>query len=157
MAESLKRDAQLARAASIRAMLIAGLSEFGANSVRGLCEAFSGELAALQANDVTVRNILERSLTAGLVGKRRGTDNVTVYYVELERGDLPSRKKAQAGERSEINKEPLLGYDVVGAPPKISKHKKSPAQPSLTIDIVKSTGRIRLDVGGFVIDIGIKD
>lgn len=40
-------------------------------------------------------------------------------------------------------------------PAKVRKEKAVKAQPDFTVDLVKATGRVRVSIGGFVIEIGV--
>lgn len=141
MSTKSSRDALLARAAELRALLIGELNRSGAGlTLRALYDAHEAKLSGMGVDDNIIRNILDRAARNELIFKRTEGRNVVYYsapYVDVK----------NSGSQED--------------PPAKVRKVKAPVvpttQPALTIDIVKSTGRIRLDVGGFVIDIGIKD
>lgn len=137
----------LTRAAEVRAILIGSLNTHGSSSINGLCDFFKEQFGNLGANKVQVRNILDRLVENGTVKKRR--DGATaIYYIQEQEADVTD---STADEKQTVDK------NYAHTTQKRFKIKKANEQPALIIDIVKSTGRIRLDVGGFVIDIGIKE
>lgn len=142
------RKDQLARTAQSRALVFAHLNNAeSALSVKDLLNDLAEPLAALQIGEKPLRALLDRAAKSGLITKGLLEDQVVFFRkgsrrpgIEIETKDPDQSPKIAGGKQKRPN----------------AKAPKD-AAPALTLDIVKSTGRIRLEVGGFVIDIGIRE
>lgn len=144
MSKAMSRDELSLRAAKVRAILIAGLNVGGPKTHKELCDIHQDDFHPIGADDATIRNILDRAVASKFIFKRREGRSV-VYYTIANDGS--------AGSGATLGATASKAGKTKGLSIKASALQA----PSLILDIVKSTGRIRLEVGGFIIDIGIKD
>lgn len=152
MPKAMSRDELSLRAAKVRAILIAGLNVGGPKTHKELCDIHQDDFHPIGAEDATIRNILDRAVASNFIFKRR-EGRSAVYYTLANDGS----EEREATEGTGV--EATLGATASKASKTKGLSIKAAAlpAPSLILDIVKSTGRIRLEVGGFIIDIGIKD
>lgn len=140
MAVTRSREEQLIRAAKARAIIIAFLSERPG-------EAFSR--AEIQSG--TTKTLGPLGYTAAAL------DN---FLYTMRKSELIWRREAEDGQPIRYHADRAVGMVEGGKPrqPKVpKKHKASAQSAAVVIDIIKSTGRVRLTLGGLVIEIGVAE
>ena len=128
--QKVSRDEQLRRSAEMRTAISSLLFNSSENlPASEISELLKSKMEELGYNETNLSNFLFTMSKNGLISKSGPLGNV------------------KYGRPSDIKS---------AEPVKIKKPKGDPAQ-EIKIDIVKSTGRVRLQIKGLVIEIGVVD
>lgn len=122
------RDTVLVRAAKLRAKIISLVKKTPGITTTDLTVQMQDFLKEVGGNDLAVRTQL----------------------IHLHKNE----QLAQVKEGAQLHY--YLPTELPRAP-RAKKEKTVNSPPNFTVDLVKSTGRVRLNIGGFVIDIGVAE
>lgn len=126
--KKLTRDEQMVRSAKVRAAIIALVRETPQISTTEVIQSLSDLMKATKASRSSVITQLKQMVKNG--------------QLLTEHGHRPLRFTLPAEN---------------GRTKKITVKGKKGEVPNFTIDIIKSTGRVRLQLGGLSIEIGVVD
>jgi hypothetical protein len=129
---TLSRKEQLLRAAQLRARITAIMNNADIRlTAKEVREALEDELSALGYNESSLSNFLFTMSNNGLISREGTIGNITYGKA----GDiLPEKEMKQKKAQKATNQD-----------------------PTLTVDLVKSTGRVRISFKGIQIEIGVID
>lgn len=119
------------KSAIVRAAIISHISSFGRCSRGALVSALK---PVFEEHDINVNytdNILNGMMKAGSIEREDGEYKLSEHF-------------AYNGDSSETTQKPRGKYKP-----------KAKALPSITMDVVKDTGRVRLTINGLIIEIGV--
>ena len=132
MKTTVPRDEQLKRAAQLRAIIMSTLSSNAPIMRSDLYTAIKPTMDSLKYAEGSLDNFLYTMTKSGLISK--GVDNGKVVYAAS--GTPLTVKPKTEKVKSELP-------------------KTTSKTPAITIDIVKSTGRVRVAFNGLVVEIGV--
>ena len=142
MSDKISRHEQLVRAAKGRAIITACLKNADVPLTRvKIFEACGDSLNALGYTDSTLDNFLYTMGKSGLVTKVPGPSGMSYLW-----GTTPC-----AVGNAVINKAKAKQVKADTASSAV------PSAAAITLDIIKSTGRVRLTINGLVIEVGVID
>lgn len=133
---TLSRKEQLLRAAQLRARITALINNADIRlTTKEVRAAIEEELKDLGYNESVLSNFLFTMSNNGLISREGTLGNITYGKA----GDLPPKKEKTAKIQQEKVKKVIN------------------QEPTLTVDLVKSTGRVRISFKGIQIEIGVID
>ena len=133
--EKIDRGSALKRTAELRAAIIAGLQDgqlYRMDMMRDL-----GVVKALGAKPKDLQNTVYRMVKMGL----------------LEQQPLGTGLGYKLATNSGVRKYPLAKKSEAPS----TKPVAAKGNPTIQVDVIKSTGRVRLTLGGLIIEVGVSN
>lgn len=131
----IDRGSALKRTAELRAAIIAGLQDGQPYRMEMLRDL--DVVKALGAKPKDLQNTVYRMVKMGLL-EQQGSGPSSAYKLATNSGvrRYPITKKAEAPSTS---------------------HVAAKGNPTIQVDVIKSTGRVRLTLGGLIIEVGVSN
>lgn len=165
MPTGITRDEQIRRAAEMRASTVAWLNnQTEPKSISDIAEGISDKMAELDYKNDDLANVMSRLRDHGMVSSKmveEGKFRKNLYATKpellagIEEYQPPEKYRKKGSEKLIPPAKAARIVPIEEDRPVASPVQTSSGTPALTVDIVKSTGRVRLTLQGFVMEIGV--